>query len=268
MRFGFTPLPLAPHYSRGIGDAAATKKALLVFPSYGAREEKNRAMHEYLMEMRLIPTALETLSVEAHIELLEPELIKRGFDVVPMATFISALELQQKIKDILQAAPDVLLIVYCGHGTRSPSGDGMFCLSDNWRIRMHERRALFAKYHGTLIQFFNMCQAGPNDPWAYNAVPAVTQPFVPYHEKCSHFTVYSSDANEMQKPKYALAATKAFLSLVGQPYAQLTNRPSVFVETAGKNEDGKSKGPTHLTIKAGAHYAGTFPDVASALVSS
>lgn len=289
----------AAAFVRPLCSTMVTKKALLVFPTYAAHKdssETDKAVHKYLMKMGLIPNNIMKQSKPRQIGLLTTTLIGNGFTVEPLDTYITADELQDRIKANVRARPDVFLIVFCGHGASGMAGPNTFFLSGNTCITALKLQELFAKYKGTLIQFFNMCEAGPHDPWAYNAAPAATPPTQlykdsTYHEECSHFTVYSSGAKQTQKVGYADAATNTFLSLVGKEYEALRQQGEVLVEgvpvelvesdsgsepeepintinkAAAAAAKQRSAGPMHLIISAGPGYKGTFPNAASAMVS-
>jgi rhodanese-related sulfurtransferase len=150
MSFGFTPSPLA-HFCDWDNDEAAerpTKQALLVFPSHGAEKKEDEAMHEHLIAMRMRTPIINVMTAT---------LRERGFNVETLPTYITADTLKQTIASTVRSQPDVLLVVYCGHGAGSALGASSLFLSGGGRITVHELHVLLAEYRG-IIQFFDMCQ--------------------------------------------------------------------------------------------------------------
>ena len=228
------------------------KVAVLLYPSYQGKARLN-------------------INVKQHFNKLTDLL--SDFQVIFRITGSVTVEnAKTVIEDAVAMNPEVLMLVFCGHGRDNPqigehvrSQHGALRLSSGLLSEDDLVNALGGSFSGTLIRLLIMCSAAPAQAQPCNASQPVdadstwgTQGQHPT-AKCAFKAVnfFSSTKSQSFYEQDADKVLDAFVGAAGTKYAELrTNWPAGWVATE------TSQSSPFCTMAES--YSGTFPGVARA----
>jgi hypothetical protein len=208
--------------------------AMVVYPSY-----RPRGVHEAAMQSAaLLPGSFTRLPVQEHFSQLRDMLDESGFFASFLGELVSKNDLKSAITAALQGRPEVMMLVFCGHGAMPKQPQqrmqhGIMRLSNGATVTSAElcKWTEDAGFGGTLIQLLNMCHAAHEQPLPTEVVPAYAggwasagQPMLPLDAEPPAYrsvTFYSCESGDTQTPEHASDVLSAFVGAVGKKYAQL-----------------------------------------------
>jgi hypothetical protein len=230
--------------------------ALLVFPKY-EDPEKQQLIDTGLMPM---PKPFDTLDVEGHVKSITAMLLKHDFQVVQLKDSIRTRTLKDHISQAIKSQPEVLMLIFCGHGAPSNSTNlqinqqPTLLLSGGDRVCLNKLDGWLCNFSGTLIQLFNACSSAPREPMP--AAPLIEDSWaadgesLPPAMSCRRIAFFSSPFGKQQSTQHGANVFEAFLEAVGRPYIDLQKEwPGGIAGSWDPQPFCRADGP----------YSGTFP---------
>jgi hypothetical protein len=241
--------------------------AILVYPSYAASSQ----VEQEQQDARTLVNPLADLPVDLHLKQLRGMLERHGFCVQQLDGWVTAEQLLGQLRQAAWCQPEVLVLVFCGHGIPVPPGvngneeHGMLRPSGGHHVRFAELRTRCSEYRGTFLRFLNMCHAAPMQPMPGNAPPHSAasssswatqgqQPCWPSPAAKPYRWVdfYACEAGETVNVRHADSALSLFLRAEGLGYLELH-------ATWPPSQQHELSAPANLLCTMGGLYGGTFP---------
>lgn len=169
-----------------------------------------------------------------------------GFTVQSFGSRVTKPQLQAQLQTYARMRPEVLAVVFCGHGTPvreawaaglcNPHGTMQLSGCTAWSAEDMSRLLKRCEFTGTLITFLNMCSAAPQQPapfgdavaagpsssWASHGQPLGMLSGQPLVAPAYRWVLFSSCIHGVaQLPSHASRMMGGFVGAAGQPYAAL-----------------------------------------------